>query len=252
MTLGRAIRNGVRFLIGDRSYTALWEWNQRRMQRARVRHLQSAKGVIHVGANTGQERDLYDKFHLDVIWIEPIPSAFADLVSNISGFPRQRAYRYLVTDEDGKEYTFHVSNNGGQSSSILGLAMHKQMHPHVWYSDSIKLESITLASLVKKEKIDLRAFEVLILDTQGSELMVLKGAAGLLPHFRFIQTEVADFEAYSGCCQLPEMSSFLARHGFREYRRDIQRSTPGIGTYYEIVYKRAWRPFTRSAARRSD
>jgi FkbM family methyltransferase len=214
--------------------------------------LHSAKGVVHVGANTGQERDLYDGFHLDVIWIEPIPSVFADLVANISGFPRQRAYRYLVTDEDGREYTFHVSNNGGQSSSVLGLAMHKQMHPHVWYSDSIKLESITLSSLVKKERIDVRAYEVLILDAQGSELLVLKGGAGILPHFRFIQTEVADFEAYSGCCQLPELSNFLGSHGFREYRRDIQRSTPGIGTYYEIVYKRAWRPFTRTAARRSD
>ena len=31
--------------------------------------LKSVSGVIHVGANTGQERDLYAKYHLDVVWI---------------------------------------------------------------------------------------------------------------------------------------------------------------------------------------
>src|SRR5215472_4628952 len=35
--------------------------------------LRGVSGVIHVGANTGQERELYEKFGLHVVWIEPIP-----------------------------------------------------------------------------------------------------------------------------------------------------------------------------------
>jgi hypothetical protein len=38
------------------------------------RFLRDVTGVIHVGANTGQERFLYRLFGLNVIWIEPISS----------------------------------------------------------------------------------------------------------------------------------------------------------------------------------
>ena len=35
--------------------------------------LRKVSGVIHVGANLGQERAHYARFRLDVVWIEPIP-----------------------------------------------------------------------------------------------------------------------------------------------------------------------------------
>ena len=73
--------------------------------------LRHVSGIIHVGANAGQERELYAQHDLDVIWVEPIPEVFATLHSNLKGFPRQRAFQYLVTDKDDQEYEFHVANN---------------------------------------------------------------------------------------------------------------------------------------------
>lgn len=64
------------------------------------RFLRTARGVVHVGANVGQERALYDRYGLEVLWIEPIPDVFATLAANIAGFPRQRALECLVTDRD--------------------------------------------------------------------------------------------------------------------------------------------------------
>jgi hypothetical protein len=66
--------------------------------------LRDVSGVIHVGANTGQERAKYARFHLDLVWIEPIPAVFEQLRFNLAGFPKQRAYQYLLTDEDEREY----------------------------------------------------------------------------------------------------------------------------------------------------
>ena len=71
-------------------------------------------------------------------------------------------------------------------------------------------------------------FPALVMDTQGSELLVLRGADPRLPSFAFIKTEVADFEAYSGCCQLAEVTAFLSARGFRGVltagvRRALQR-----------------------------
>src|SRR5271165_2617844 len=73
------------------------------------RYFKSVKGVIHVGASIDQSRDFYAKYDLDVLWIEPIPEVYANLVKNISGYPKQIAVNALITDRDGADYKFHVA-----------------------------------------------------------------------------------------------------------------------------------------------
>ena len=203
--------------------------------------LRTASGVIHVGANTGQERDMYARYNLHVVWVEPIPAAFEELQRNLVHLPRQRGLNALLTDQDGQELTFHIANNGGASSSILDLAEHRSVWPDVVYVDQIRLTSQTLPSLLRKEGIPIEQFDVLTLDTQGSELLILKGAAPLLRVFRYIKTEVADFEAYAGCAKRGELSAFLASHGFREWSVEpfAQLQTGRGGHYFDITYRRA-------------
>jgi FkbM family methyltransferase len=232
----KMIVDSFRTLVGEGAYRRVWKWKQAR--KGGNRWLRDATGVIHVGANSGQERDLYDGFDLNVVWIEPIPQVFEELTARIAGFPRQRAYQCLVTDVDGREYEFNVANNNGQSSSILPLSEHTKVWPDVAYSHSMVLRSITLESLVRREGIDIRGYQGLILDTQGSELMVLKGAEDLLPAVSFVKTEVADFKAYEGCCLLTELNAFMREHGFHEEHRHTQLHVDGLGAYYDILYCR--------------
>jgi FkbM family methyltransferase len=230
-------RKWLRRAVGGGAYKSLRKLYRRTL--GPDRYLRQASGVIHVGANAGQEREIYDLFHLDVIWIEPIPEVFEELQSNISSFPKQRAYQCLLTDVDGGAYTFHVASNEGESSSVYDLSKHKEMWPEIHYSRDLHLRSTTLRALLHKEQIDLSRFQSLVMDTQGSELLVLKGAADVLSSFRFIKTEAADFEAYKGCCTADELTAFVARYGFSEYRRYAGRSMPGVGTYWEILYRRS-------------
>jgi FkbM family methyltransferase len=202
------------------------------------RFLRSVRGVVHVGANVGQERDLYARYSLDVLWVEPIPDVFAELRRNLERYPRQRALECLVTDRDGAEYEFHVANNRGESSSILDLKEHKTVWPKVAFEATIKLRSVTLPALLAREGISPAAYDALVMDTQGSELLVLRGAVPLLAGFRFIKTEVPDFEAYAGCAQLADMGAFLAEHGFRELYRSRFATHPGGGSYYDVVFGR--------------
>jgi FkbM family methyltransferase len=191
-----------------------------------------------VGANTGQERELYAQFGLRVMWIEPIPEVFEKLKANLADFPRQSALKCLVTDRDDVEQRFHIANNDGHSSSILDLNLHKDIWPQVKYSKTITLRSKTLASLLKDEQVDASEYDALVMDTQGSELLVLKGAVKILRNFTYIKTEVADFESYTGCCRLSDIASFLAHHGYGEFSRYKFAKHPNGGCYYEIVYKR--------------
>lgn len=201
--------------------------------------LKGANGIIHIGANSGQERGVYDKYGLHVIWIEPIQEIFDNLQKNIESYPKQTAYKELITDCNDKEYDFHIANNEGGSSSIFDFKDHKDIWPEVVFERSIKLKSITLPSLIEKQGIDIGQYQVLLMDTQGSELLILKGAQTLLKNFKFIKTEVADFEAYEGCCQLNELEEFMKKNGFREFIRTEMAKHKRGGKYYDIVYKKS-------------
>ena len=202
------------------------------------RFLKKITGVVHVGANTGQEIKLYAQYGLSVVWIEPIPDVFEKLQSNLKGVPGQVALQGLVTDRDNAEYHFHLASNNGASSSILDLNLHQDIWPDISFEKTIELHSKTLSSLLKENNVTLSDYDMLIIDTQGSELLVLKGAIPILHHFRYIQTEVPDFEAYKDCCQLKDLQLFLSQYGYREVSRRKFATHPEGGSYYDITYKR--------------
>lgn len=202
------------------------------------RFLRSVRGVVHVGANVGQERELYRRHDLDVLWIEPIPEVFATLAANLAEFPRQRAIQALITDRDGESYRFNVANNDGESSSILALKEHRDVWPKVDFTKAITLQSSTLATVLAREHGDATRYDALVMDTQGSELLVLKGAEPVLAQFRFIKTEVPDFEAYEGCARLEDIERFLAARGYKELARHRFASRTAGGSYFDVVYGR--------------
>src|SRR2546430_9855911 len=77
------------------------------------RFLRRIRGLIHVGAISGQERDIYYQLALNVLWVEADPDVYRLLCANISDLPRQRAINALASDIDGAELEFHVASNEG-------------------------------------------------------------------------------------------------------------------------------------------
>jgi FkbM family methyltransferase len=212
---------------------------RRKLQRNPDRFLRSVSGVIHVGANTGQEREKYDRYRLDVLWIEPIPNVFKELQENIANFSRQKAIQGLVTDQDNETCNFFLANNNGASSSIFELCDHVSIWPDIEYTETLQLQSKTLPTLLAEQGVDASAFDALIMDTQGSELLVLKGAEDLIEQFSFVKTEVADFEAYAGCCRLTDLNAFMRGHGFKIMSKRAFASKKSVGTYFDVTYQRS-------------
>jgi len=206
-------------------------------------YLKRVTGIIHVGANLGQERELYAKYKLKVLWIEPLPHIFEKLRQNIREFPDQIAVNHLITDKDDAEYLFHVADNEGMSSSILEFAQHKDIYPGVREVSQLMLKSTTINSLLRKLGASSHSYQALIMDTQGSELQVLKGATEHLSQFKFIKTEAADFESYVGCARVDDLTSYLVPFGFKLTRRDKFAESPSGGQYFDLLYRkrRDWR-----------
>lgn len=170
------------------------------------------KGVVHVGSHEGQELEEYHKLGIqDVIFIEANPEIYNRLLKKCNGNENILCFNECISDKDGEKVTFNVANNDGQSSSILELGTHKQMHPEVKYNGSFECETVTLDTLLLglEDK-----YDFLNADIQGAEGLMLKGATELLNQFNYLYLEINTTEVYKDCMQLPEMKEFLSEYGF--------------------------------------
>ena len=144
----------------------------------------------------------------------------------------------MLSDIDNKKVELKIANNNGASSSIFDLGLHTKIWPDVNYVKSIELKTYTLTSLINNEKIDLKAYQALLIDTQGSELLVLRGASKILKKFKYIITEAADFESYIGGCKIEDLSKFLNNYGFKQVIKTQFAHNPKAGNYYDVIYER--------------
>ena len=201
-------------------------------------YLRNVTGLIHIGANTGQERRLYQTVGLDVLWIEAMEDVYQILVDNIARYPRQRALRALLTDEEGKPYEFNVANNDG-SSSILPLQDHAVIFPHLQYVGVTTIVSTTFAKLITEQTIDLSDYQALTLDIEGAEPLALRGAGELLSKFRYIKCEVSDFPSRTDAPTSADLDAILRPFGFEQLaRRAFAYGPDRNGTYWDIVWKK--------------
>lgn len=180
------------------------------------RHGIKPTGILHLGANTGQEAEDYKAAGVqNVIWVEANPSLFPKLVSHVRPYGH-RALKGCISDKDGERRPFHIANNGGQSSSLLELGTHKEAHPEVKYVADIEITTIRVDSLLKKNGLVISSPGwFLNVDLQGAELLALKGMEGLLKHFSYLYLEVNERFLYVGCPLIGELDCFLDPHGFR-------------------------------------
>lgn len=218
----------------------LWRSLGKRVRRFREggnerRFLDTARGIVHVGANAGQEAPYYARLGVPVVWIEPLPDVFEALEARIADYPRQQAVRALVSDTDGAEVDFHVA---GESSSMFAFADHKKLWPGVDASGVLRLTTSRLDTLMDRLALDPCEFDSLVVDTQGAELLVLKGAGARLFGFTRIVAEAADFEAYRGATNVEELTEFLAAAGFRLRHKASMAGLKGVGTYYNLYFER--------------
>jgi FkbM family methyltransferase len=202
----------------------------------RDRWLHGLTNVIHVGANTGNEASRYAAYDVGVLWIEPIPHVFDVLQRNIAPYPKQRAIHALITDKAGERVALNISNNEGQSSSIFEFSNHKEIWPDVRFSGKIDLVSTTVDDILSAEPL---SYDGLVIDTQGAELLVLKGATRFLPRFRAIKTEAANRELYRGAATAQNLISFLAPYGFAVSRKEtFARGRAGLECFDLLFVKR--------------
>lgn len=170
-------------------------------------------GLIHVGANRGSEYATYcARTHGPLLYVEAIPE-LAELVRQRLDPQRPHFMRQaVVSDVAGETVSFHVASNSGGSSSLLAPGRHADLYPQITFEKTLDLVAERLDDVVA-ERPEETSYNVLVLDVQGAELKVLKGAPELLARVDAVFTEVASEPLYEGGCTFLEVTNLLAEAG---------------------------------------
>lgn len=115
----------------------------------------------------------------------------------------------LLTDKDGKEVTFYqdLLNPGGNSYYQETTGMFTENH-------AVKRKGMTLDTLVAQRGFPMP--DMIKMDTQGSELDILRGAPTVLSNVFDIIIEAQHVEYNKGAPKINEVRQFLEANGFRE------------------------------------
>ena len=172
-----------------------------------------ARGVVHVGAHEGQELPVYRAMGFRfVLLIEANPVVFARLGASVAADFGVELAQCAVGERDGLA-TLRLTTFD-QSSSLLRLKLHRQVYPEIEECGLLEVPARRLDSLLAERPGGAADFNLLVLDVQGAELLVLRGAEGCLAGFDAVLSEINFAELYEGCALAGELDAFLADRGF--------------------------------------
>lgn len=194
------------------------------------------RGVLHLGASSGQEANQYFLCGLHhMVFIEALPDVFKHLQANISRFPYAKAINACIGPIDGEKRIFHVSSNGGESSSLFEFGTHAQMHPDVTFTHDIEVTTTKMSTLIRENHIDVEAYDFLNVDLQGAELIALESMEEYLLKFKYIYIEVNTDYLYKGIPLIDDIDGYLARYGFVRKKEKITDFGWGDAFYMKVM-----------------
>jgi FkbM family methyltransferase len=170
-------------------------------------------GIIHVGAHYGQEWQEYQDYFGEVAthWFEPLPDVYKILKENLNNKPKTYFYNMALGSQTGQTQMY-VSSNEGQSSSILKPKTHQVNFPDI----NFDIQNPVRVSIQTLDNLDIRDANMLVLDTQGYELEVLRGAIDTLHRIEHFFTEFQTSELYEGSeSYLEKIDEFLEPYNLK-------------------------------------
>jgi len=186
------------------------------------------KSVIHVGAHWAEEHEDYVNNGIEkFVYIEPCKEAFAELKDKFykhkhtGGLYEKDGVKFMRLDygnvaiinvacgsSEGVMAMYVSHDNQGQSNSLLEPSLHLTQHPNVVFNDAEAVSVVTLDSLKLLG-------DFLVMDCQGYEGEILKGATETLKKVNIIYTECNRGQTYKGNMEIEEMDMLLSEQGFK-------------------------------------
>jgi FkbM family methyltransferase len=187
-------------------------------------------GVIHAGANDGEEIYNYMRFGIDyIIGFEPLLAAWQLCHDNIKKWkselnvsPKMAICFPIALDNFNGHAELNITAGDGKGSSLLRP---NPEHPEVKKNWQDGQDMIVDKAEVQVRRLDEIALETdsglpwdqidtLVLDTQGNEMEILEGMGDYLKQFKYLCIELSMTPAYDGEKLGPDVAAWLLERGF--------------------------------------
>jgi FkbM family methyltransferase len=166
----------------------------------------NATGAIQVGAHYAQEHKDYVAAGIKrFAYIEPCAATFNVLRNKFAAHHHIQLFNVACGDVEGEQVMYTGSQNEGQSNSLLKMDKHLKIHP------GITLPTTELVTVKRLDSLGLahKGFQLLVMDCQGFEGRVIKGATETLKQINWVYSEVNRDAVYSGCTLVDELDKLL-------------------------------------------
>jgi len=193
----------------------------------------SPVGVVHVGAHNGLEVNTYLRLGLKKIHLfEPQPFAIDQLLRSWSKYTNVFIHNLALGSQPGflpmyVEPGLSNSPNRSASASLLEPASHLKDYSYVKFQ---KTDSVV--QIVMLDSLSITDCDLLVVDTQGFDLEVLKGAANTLHYYKWIICEYWSNDSYVNACTLDQIKDYLIGFGFIPVLQSYDR------TFGDILFTR--------------
>ncbi|MDI9313775.1 MAG: FkbM family methyltransferase [Hydrotalea sp.] len=174
----------------------------------------AVNGVIQVGGHHGEEIksllligikriDIFEPVKYNLERLEYIVKQHQTENNKIIIHP-------FALGNDNKKVKMYVADNWAASSSILQPQKHLEYYPEIGFSTTELVDMFRLDKFIGK----INNANFLIMDTQGYEVEVLKGATKMLETIDYVYSEIAREELYKGCAMIADLDRLLVKRGF--------------------------------------
>jgi FkbM family methyltransferase len=176
------------------------------------------KVFFDIGAHEGNlTREINKEFlNASIYAFEPFPSSYEKLSRLAESSPNIKAFPVALSSSSGTT-DFFVNNSSETNSLFPSKKVDTAIDALTCSIDKITIDTLTLNEFCASHNID--RIDLVKLDTQGSELEVLKGSESLLrtQSISAIYCEVEFIEIYEKQPLFNEVFRYLSMHGYTLY-----------------------------------
>ena len=157
--------------------------------------------VLEIGGRTGNSTKTISRIVREgrVYSLEPNPFSFQILSFATRGIPNTRVFNLAASDKEGKDVMWFNFSGEGESSFLKGKA-----------TRSISVNLVTVDSFI--DRVHERLFDAMVIDVEGHELHVLKGARRVLENVRVLIVEV---HHYTGSGLQSRIEDYVSQYGLK-------------------------------------
>tara|TARA_B100001769_G_C21992541_1_gene533497 strand:+ start:200 stop:919 length:720 start_codon:yes stop_codon:yes gene_type:complete len=199
-----------------------------------IKHFQ-IKSIIDVGANKGQFalRLLKNNFDGNIMSFEPLKEEYKTLNELSLERENWKVARRCALGNKNEFKKFHISGNRESSSLLKILEKHTDLRPE---SKTIKTEKVNVERLdnFKKEISKLEKNLLLKIDTQGSEIDVLKGASKVIKDIKCLFVEVSLVPLYKNQKLWLDIIKYMKKLNFNVWSVDQLLKNNTTGQTYQV------------------